>query len=203
MPGRDFVLMQHILSRRGDGSRLGLGAAAATARRRRRRSRRARCRPGRPRPRRRGSAPPCPAAGDGISTVVLSVWISTSGSSSAISCPSATSQRAISPSVRPSPRSGSLNSYATAAEPSRGRPDPGVGGDDQHPQPAVDAPERDRLLVARELGRDRGGHVAELERPLRVPDRDRVRVVLVRRLGHEREPLARGRTTRSGSASGR
>ena len=51
-----------------------------------------------------------PAAGEGISTVVLSVWISTSGSSSAISWPSSTSQRAISPSVRPSPRSGSLNS---------------------------------------------------------------------------------------------
>ena len=55
-----------------------------------------------------------PAAGEGISTVVLSVAISTSGSSSASSCPSVTSQRAISPSVRPSPRSGSLNSYATA-----------------------------------------------------------------------------------------
>src|SRR5207245_2073563 len=54
-----------------------------------------------------------PAAGDGISTVVLSVWISTSGSSSPISWPSETSQRAISPSVNPSPRSGSLNSYAT------------------------------------------------------------------------------------------
>src|SRR5947208_12576015 len=53
-----------------------------------------------------------PAAGEGISTVVLSVWISTSGSSSAISCPSETSQRATSPSVSPSPRSGSLNSYA-------------------------------------------------------------------------------------------
>src|ERR671935_394617 len=54
-----------------------------------------------------------PAAGEGISTVVLSVWISTRGSSSATSCPSETSQRAISPSVSPSPRSGSLNSYAT------------------------------------------------------------------------------------------
>src|SRR2546422_6922270 len=54
-----------------------------------------------------------PLAGDGISTVVLSVAISTSGSSSAISWPSSTSQRAISPSVNPSPRSGSLNSYAT------------------------------------------------------------------------------------------
>ena len=41
--------------------------------------------------------------------------ISTSGSSSASSWPSATSQRAISPSVRPSPRSGSLNSYAIGA----------------------------------------------------------------------------------------
>src|SRR5207249_11835653 len=58
-----------------------------------------------------------PAAGDGISTVALSVWISTSGSSSAISCPSSTSQRATSPSVRPSPRSGSLNSYATSGLP--------------------------------------------------------------------------------------
>src|SRR6266545_1264898 len=56
-----------------------------------------------------------PAAGDGISTVVLSVWISTSGSSSATSWPSDTSQRAISPSVSPSPRSGSLNSYAISA----------------------------------------------------------------------------------------
>src|SRR5262249_21075147 len=55
-----------------------------------------------------------PAAGEGISTVVLSVCTSTSGSSSAISCPSETSQRAISPSVSPSPRSGSLNSYATS-----------------------------------------------------------------------------------------
>src|SRR5204862_4671596 len=54
-----------------------------------------------------------PLAGDGISTVVLSVCTSTSGSSSATSWPSETSQRAISPSVRPSPRSGSLNSYAT------------------------------------------------------------------------------------------
>ena len=57
-----------------------------------------------------------PAAGEGISTVVLSVWISTSGSSSATSCPSDTSHRAISPSVSPSPRSGSLNSYAISAD---------------------------------------------------------------------------------------
>src|SRR5436190_2450488 len=55
-----------------------------------------------------------PAAGDGISTVALSVWISTSGSSSATVCPTVTSQRATSPSATPSPRSGSLNSYATA-----------------------------------------------------------------------------------------
>src|SRR5262245_58059045 len=53
-----------------------------------------------------------PAYGDGISTVALSVWISTSGSSSPICWPSATSQRATSPSVSPSPRSGSLKSYA-------------------------------------------------------------------------------------------
>ena len=51
-----------------------------------------------------------PARGDGISTVVLSVCTSTSGSSSSMLCPSATSHRAISASVRPSPRSGSLNS---------------------------------------------------------------------------------------------
>ncbi len=64
-----------------------------------------------------------PAYGEGTSTVALSVWISTSGSSSAISCPSVTSQRAISPSVRPSPRSGSLNSLAiaTCASPGTGR----------------------------------------------------------------------------------
>ena len=62
-----------------------------------------------------------PEAGDGISTVVLSVWISTSGSSSAIVSPSETSQRATSPSVRPSPRSGSLNAYAIGGGPYRGR----------------------------------------------------------------------------------
>src|SRR5262249_20734570 len=73
-----------------------------------------------------------PPAGDGISTVVLSVAISTSGSSSAISWPSCTSQRAISPSVSPSPRSGSLNSYATA----RFLPDRAVR---QHRMHALDA----------------------------------------------------------------
>ena len=56
-----------------------------------------------------------PAYGDGISTVVLSVWISTRGWSSSIRSPSATSQRATSPSVRPSPRSGSRNSCRHAA----------------------------------------------------------------------------------------
>ena len=34
-------------------------------------------------------------------------------------------------------------------------------------------------------------HIPELERPLLVPDPDRVRVVFVLRLGNEREPLAR------------
>ena len=42
-------------------------------------------RPAQPRPRRRRSSRTVPAYGDGISTVALSVWISTSGSSSAIS----------------------------------------------------------------------------------------------------------------------
>src|SRR2546430_348167 len=47
----------------------------------------------------------------GVQTCALPIfWISTSGSSSPISWPSVTSQRAISPSVNPSPRSGSLNS---------------------------------------------------------------------------------------------
>ncbi len=50
-----------------------------------------------------------PATGEGISTVVLSVSISTSGSSSATSWPTSTSQRAISPSATPSPRSGRRN----------------------------------------------------------------------------------------------
>src|SRR4249919_959809 len=57
-----------------------------------------------------------PAYGEGMSTVVLSVWISTSGSSSAISWPSATSHRLTSPSVRPSPRSGSLNDLAMSGD---------------------------------------------------------------------------------------
>src|SRR5919198_802277 len=55
-----------------------------------------------------------PAAGEGIST---------SGSSSATSWPSATSQRATSPSVSPSPRSGSFSSYATGASLEDARPD--------------------------------------------------------------------------------
>src|SRR4029079_181202 len=77
-----------------------------------------------------------PAAGDGISTVVLSVAISTSGASSAISSPSATSQRAISPSIIPSPKSGSLNAYGTDAEASSPpRPaHPRPGRHEQHPE---------------------------------------------------------------------
>src|SRR6476620_1831342 len=130
-----------------------------------------------------------PAAGDGISTVVLSVWISTSGWSSVTSSPTATSQRATSPSVRPSPRSGSLNSYATAPNLSRAT-DPGIGGGDQHAQAAFDAPERHGLLVAGQLGRHLTRDVAGLERPLLVPDGDRVRIVLVGRLGDERDRKA-------------
>src|SRR5262249_19920661 len=116
-----------------------------------------------------------PPAGEGISTVVLSVAISTSGSSSAISWPSCTSQRAISPSVNPSPRSGSLNSYAT-----RGfLPDRPVAQDRVDALDAVhelrdvvvdgDARERQRPLavdaelalhqVEHRLGREPGGDV--------------------------------------------
>ena len=72
-----------------------------------------------------------------------------------------------------------------------GRAYPGIRRDDQHAQAALDPPERERLLVAGELGRDRRRDVADLQRPLLVPDRDRVRVVLVRRLGDEREPARR------------
>src|SRR5919198_4973915 len=125
-----------------------------------------------------------PAAGEGISTVVLSVAISTSGSSSAISWPSATSQRAISPSVRPSPRSGSLNSYGIGRN-LAGRSDPGVRGDDQHPEAAFDAPERHGLLVPGELRRRLARHIAGLERSLLVPDRDRIWIAFVVGLAHE------------------
>ncbi len=73
--------------------------------------------------------------------------------------------------------------------------DPGVGGNDQHSQTTLHPPEGDSLLVAGELGRDLARDVADLQRLLLVPDRDRVRVVLVVRLGHERQspPRLEGR----------
>src|SRR6266540_3075677 len=61
-----------------------------------------------------GSAPSPPITTSTVPTGTT-LPFSTSGSSSATSCPSDTSQRATSPSVNPSPRSGSLNSYAISA----------------------------------------------------------------------------------------
>jgi hypothetical protein len=49
-----------------------------------------------------------PAAGDGISTVALSVITSTTGSSTATASPAFLIQRTISPSWTPSPMSGNL-----------------------------------------------------------------------------------------------
>ena len=183
-PSSRAILRTSGVARTLASSTASAGACCGAARpsagaRRPRRSRRARCRRGRPGPPRPGSARPCPAAGEGISTVVLSVWISTSGSSSATSWPTETSQRAISPSVRPSPRSGSLNSYATAARTlagrARSRRRRARSARAARPRP----PERDGLLVAGELGRDLARDVAGLDRALLVPDPDRVRVVLV------------------------
>jgi hypothetical protein len=51
-----------------------------------------------------------PALGDAIVTVALSVMISTSGWSSRTTSPGLTCHSTISPSVTPSPTSGSLNS---------------------------------------------------------------------------------------------
>src|SRR5260221_7087965 len=51
-----------------------------------------------------------PDRGDAMVTVALSVITSTIGSSSAIVCPGSTCHATISPSVTPSPMSGSLNS---------------------------------------------------------------------------------------------
>ena len=71
------------------------------------------------------------------------------------------------------------------------RSDPGVGGNDQHAKAAFDAPERNGLLVAAELGRGLSRYVAGLERSLLVPDRDRVGIVFVLRLRHQRQAAAR------------
>src|SRR6266540_575725 len=69
--------------------------------------------------------------------------------------------------------------------------DPRVGRRDQHAEAAVDAPQRHCLLVAVELGRDVARDVADLQRPRLVPDRDRVRVVLVLGLAEQGEAAAR------------
>ena len=138
-----------------------------------------------------------PAAGDGISTVVLSVWISTSGWSSAISSPSATSQRATSPSVRPSPRSGSLNSYATAAEATcAGRPTRTPAGTIRTRRPSPARQSETACSLAVEVGGHVARHVAGLQRAFVVPDTDRVRVVLVLAARARARAAARDRTTR-------
>jgi hypothetical protein len=64
---------------------------------------------------------------------------------------------------------------------------PGVGGNDQDAQPALEAPERDRLLVAAKCRGDVPWDVAQLERPVLVPDGDCVGVVLVVGLSDERK----------------
>src|SRR5207244_13631157 len=69
--------------------------------------------------------------------------------------------------------------------------DPGICGREQHAQATVDSPERDGLLVRPNGRGDLGRHVAGLQRPLLVPDPDRVRVVLVVRPGNELEAAAR------------
>src|SRR5581483_12393931 len=75
--------------------------------------------------------------------------------------------------------------------------DPGVRRRDQDAQPdartvvAPELPERKRLLLAGELRRDLRGHVAGVTPPLRIPDRDGVRIVLVLRVAHDSEPAAR------------
>src|SRR5581483_12408483 len=56
---------------------------------------------------------------------------------------------------------------------------------------AAELPERDRLLVSAQLGRELRGHVPRLHAALRVPYRDGVRVVLVLGLPDEREPATR------------
>jgi hypothetical protein len=73
-----------------------------------------------------------------------------------------------------------------------GEPDPGVGRSDQYSQAdaavlVAELPQRDRLGVARDPRRDLRGHVARLQPALGVPDRDRVGVVWILRLGDERE----------------
>jgi hypothetical protein len=81
-----------------------------------------------------------------------------------------------------------------AAPPSAaGDPDPGVGRSDQYSQAdaaallVAELPQRDRLGVACDPRRDVRRHVARLEPALGVPDRDRVGVVRILRLGDERE----------------
>ena len=132
-----------------------------------------------------------PAAGEGISTVVLSVWISTSGWSSAISSPTRDEPARHLALGQPLAQVGQLERVRHGGGAYlRGRPTQAPGGHEQDAQALTRAPERDGLLVARQLRRDLARHVARLQRPLLVPDADRVRVVLVLRLGDERQARA-------------
>ena len=96
-----------------------------------------------------------PAAGEGISTVALSVWISTSGSSSAISWPSVDEPARHLTLGEALAESGSLNSYATS---DHSREAQGVVGKhrvdaadpvDELRDPQVDYEARERERVAR------------------------------------------------------
>ena len=100
----------------------------------------------------------------------------------------ATSQRATSPSVRPSPRSGQLELVrhrrrrlpSGPSDPGSRRRRAGCAGPRRR---ATSTPPARRRQLGRDLARD----VAGLQRPLLVPDGDRVRVVLVLRLRNESE----------------
>src|SRR5437660_1324107 len=68
-------------------------------------------------------------------------------------------------------------------------------GQDAKTDPAAllveELPERHRLVVELRLRRDPRREIARLHAPFRIPHTDRIRVVLVLRLRHEREPFPR------------
>ena len=156
-PERELVTDRHLLSRRRGGLRApDSGSRRRPARRpRRRRSRRGRCRPGRPRLRRRGSCATVPAAGEGISTVVLSVCDLDEGVVLGDLLPFGDEPAGDLALGQALAEVGQLELVRHRARRLPGGADPGAGGSDQHPQAALDPPERERLLVPGELGRDR------------------------------------------------
>ena len=134
-----------------------------------------------------------PAAGDWISTVVLSVWISTKRvvlgqlltlpdqPAGDLSLGKALAEVGVARTRTPSARQPAYD----------GRPTHASAGASSTRSPFSTRQSEIACSSPRSSGRDRRGHVAELERSLRVPDSDRVRVVLVLGLRHEREPGAR------------